>query len=455
MGSFKKVAAVAVLACLVLPLASEGMAGKKRRERTTVLAEGVTYTVIRDRSGPFRIRYVSVDLEATSTIDTILANEKLPKFETTSSMAQRSGALVAINGDYARSSGRPVFTFAADGHLAQTPLAWGRNFATTYDESGTYIGHPEVTAVATEAPNGMTYPISKVNYSDEPLSGNEVRLFTRQAGNVATAPAGHCLVRLQPLEGPYVAEVQPGVEQAFTVELGKCGGRSLRPKGGAILATPMSSQYASSFAAMFPGEEVGIAWSLTWPNVLDTIGGNPTLIEAGQVIANNTQGSGSFFARHPRTGIGTTADGRVLFVTVDGRQPKYSVGMTLQEFADLFVSLGAEWALNLDGGGSTTIAINGEVVNRPSDKNSFGERVERGVSSAVLLLPGADPGEMPQPDPSPSTILPLTGSGPATNISLDPASTGGMLDAMARRGYALSPALERILRTYRTTRSTR
>lgn len=451
MTTLRRSFAALVAVALALPLASASPSfGKQQRQRTSTLAEGVTYTVIRDRTGPFRIRYVSVALSAPSTLDTVLAQDKLSDFETTSSMTARSGAIAGINGDYARPSGRPVFTFASDGHLAQTPLAWGRNFATTYDETVTYIGHPEVTAWAVEIPNGFRYPISRVNYSDEPMSTDEVRMFTHQAGSVARAPSGHCLVRLQPLEPPYAAAVQPGVEQAFMVDRTRCGGSSMRPRGGVVLATPMASQYAWAFSAMFPGEEIEVSWSMGWPNVLDTIGGNPTLIEAGQIVTANTRGSGSFFARHPRSGVGTTADGRVLLVTVDGRQPGYSVGMTLQEFAELFQRLGADWALNLDGGGSTTLALGGEVVNRPSDSGAHGTNVERGVSSALVVLPGTDPGEAPQPQPSPTALTDISQAGLAERVMTDPASTGGMLDAMARRGHGLTPALERILRAYRS-----
>jgi exopolysaccharide biosynthesis protein len=85
--------------------------------------------------------------------------------------------------------------------------------------------------------------------------------------------------------------------------------------------------------------------------------------------------------------VGFTADGKVLMVVVDGRQKKWSIGLTLNQFARLFKRLGAVYALNLDGGGSSTMVINGEVVNRPS--SGF----ERRVTNALLVLPGPDPGE--------------------------------------------------------------
>lgn len=77
--------------------------------------------------------------------------------------------------------------------------------------------------------------------------------------------------------------------------------------------------------------------------------------------------------RHPRTAAGVSADGRTLWlVAIDGRQPDWSVGMTLPELADLMIELGADDAINLDGGGSTSFWYRPDgksppLVNRPSD----------------------------------------------------------------------------------------
>lgn len=87
--------------------------------------------------------------------------------------------------------------------------------------------------------------------------------------------------------------------------------------------------------------------------------------------------------RHPRTMVGITADGKLLYLVVDGRQPGYADGMSLFELRALAHSLGCSDALNLDGGGSTTLIIQGHgingVVNRPSGK------VERPVPSILFV----------------------------------------------------------------------
>jgi Phosphodiester glycosidase len=109
-------------------------------------------------------------------------------------------------------------------------------------------------------------------------------------------------------------------------------------------------------------------------------GANPMLVLDGRIVAPPC---GRQCVRDPRTGFGLTKDGSALFVTVDGRRAD-ATGMGLRAFARLLRSLGAVWAVNLDGGGSTTMVVGGVVANTPVD--SGGERL---VRSALILLPSA------------------------------------------------------------------
>lgn len=89
---------------------------------------------------------------------------------------------------------------------------------------------------------------------------------------------------------------------------------------------------------------------------------------------------------HPRTGVGITKEGRLLLVTVDGRFPEKAVGMSTTLFTRLFDALGAEHALNLDGGGSTTLWIEGYgIVNHPCDERNWDDPVERKIGSIIYL----------------------------------------------------------------------
>jgi hypothetical protein len=123
------------------------------------------------------------------------------------------------------------------------------------------------------------------------------------------------------------------------------------------------------------------------------VNGGPRLLRAGRpAIAAEAEGfdhpgdPGFFYAfalrRNPRTIAGVTRDGRLLLVAVDGRAPGYSAGLSFDEGAAVMRALGAVDAVNLDGGGSTTMTIRGTVVTRPSDATG-----ERPIGDAILLVP--------------------------------------------------------------------
>jgi exopolysaccharide biosynthesis protein len=92
--------------------------------------------------------------------------------------------------------------------------------------------------------------------------------------------------------------------------------------------------------------------------------------------------------KHPRTCIGVISRNRIILVTLDGRTPD-ARGMTLFELTDLMVSLGCTDAVNLDGGGSTTMWVKGKpfkgVVNMPCDNKKFDHEGERAVSNILIV----------------------------------------------------------------------
>lgn len=116
----------------------------------------------------------------------------------------------------------------------------------------------------------------------------------------------------------------------------------------------------------------------------EAVGGFPDLVDDGRRVGDLEMGTRPTFAaaRHPRTAVGyDSRAGRLWLVVVDGRQAPHSAGMTLPELADLMEALGADEALNLDGGGSTTLIVTGRRVNRPSDATG-----ERPVVNALALV---------------------------------------------------------------------
>lgn len=114
----------------------------------------------------------------------------------------------------------------------------------------------------------------------------------------------------------------------------------------------------------------------------DITNGVPQLIKDGKIDITWEQekASKSFVeTRHPRTAVAKLKDGKFLMITVDGRSES-SGGISLQDLAEYLLSLGAVDAMNLDGGGSTTMFLDGKVVNTPSDKEG-----ERKIGDAILV----------------------------------------------------------------------
>ena len=97
--------------------------------------------------------------------------------------------------------------------------------------------------------------------------------------------------------------------------------------------------------------------------------GPPLIVDGKKMITDGDGGWGV----GPRTAIGQRKDGTVLFVVIDGRQPGYSIGATLRDVQDVLYEKGAYIVANLDGGSSSTLYLNGKVVNKPADL--LGERM--------------------------------------------------------------------------------
>ena len=110
--------------------------------------------------------------------------------------------------------------------------------------------------------------------------------------------------------------------------------------------------------------------------VATAIGGGPALVLNGQAQPARVNKSTS---RHPRSAIGWN-DKEIMFVTVDGRQPRLSEGMTLPELADFLVKLQCTEAMNLDGGGSAEVWMEGKILNSPC----YGH--ERSTANALVLV---------------------------------------------------------------------
>ncbi len=409
--------------------------------RTQGLAPGVTHDVVNDPTGPWVAHVATVDLAAASSPETVLASGRLAGTEQVSAMTRRAGAVLGVNGDFFLGSGRPVHLFANDGRLIQSPTTLGRAFS--LDASGTKfaMGYPDLrtTLTTTVATGTASVNVPRTNFGT--AGGSALSAFNAFGGSLETPPADRCYASLIPGGGRRM-RADGAVDQPVTISGTRCGGAAPVVSGTTtfLTADPFTSggDLIRSFAK---GQPATLSTQLGFPGAVDTLGGNPLLVVNGSVVASEVDGSGPFFDRAPRTAVGYTREGQLLIVVVDGRQSGYSRGMTLRELAELMQYLGATQAINLDGGGSSVMVVNGLVASRPTES--------RPVGNALVVLPGGDAG---QGDLTPGTApagLRSSAYGPA---ALDPASAGGLADLLAREGVPMAPELRRTAGIFRASR---
>ncbi len=135
----------------------------------------------------------------------------------------------------------------------------------------------------------------------------------------------------------------------------------------------------------------GESWADDWPEVRHALAGGHRLIENGELHASlftfeSAREERHAGRRHPRTAVGLLPDRTAVLITVDGRHVDHAEGMTLEQLANFMKELGCVDALNLDGGGSTSMWVRGRgIVNHPSDNSRFDPEGARRVRSAVVV----------------------------------------------------------------------
>ena len=243
---------------------------------------------------------------------------------------------------------------------------------------------------------------------NDPPGENGFALFTRAYGATTPAESGAAEVVLHPFPS-----VTANTDLVGTVAdvISPSGGKTAIPPDGAVLQARGSGAFRLVGDAPL-GSTLTIRYTLnpTWEGIVGAIGGGPVLVKDGKPIFRaNEQFTTSQLAPHdPRTAVGQRADGKIIMVAVDGRQPGYSAGVTSFELALAMMQLGCVSASGLDAGGSTTMAFDGQLLNRPSDKGG-----ERSVAEALLV---AYTGVYVPPAPAP--VLSPNGDGVAESESL-------------------------------------
>ncbi len=312
-----------------------------------------------------------------TTLEPVLSNETVVDRETLTSMQRRlasQATAAGVNGDYFTfATGRPSGVLMREGGLVTPPNAARASAGITTD------GRLEVrraSFVGSWRGLGGNRVVRSLN---APPTADGSALYTDRYGPATPPLPGSVALVLFPFPAP-----TPEVDLvAPVVELRAGGGAVPIPAGGAVLlARGQSAAALTAETAVGATMTVRLSLRPTWPGVLSAFGGGPQLVRDGVPLYR----SGEKFTtrqlgpRAPRSAVGQLADGRIVLVAVDGRQPGYSVGLTSFELAQALVRLGAVTGIGLDSGGSTTMAFDGTLLNRPSDGR------ERSISTGVMLL---------------------------------------------------------------------
>ena len=147
----------------------------------------------------------------------------------------------------------------------------------------------------------------------------------------------------------------------------------------AFEAMPIVAKGADSLPTIY--DLKNIQWK--WWKMRTAVGGGPVLIHDGKIHITNREEQlfpGEEGEHHPRTAMGYTRDGLLIVLAIQGRSPGVAAGATLEEEAHILLGLGCYEALNLDGGGSTCLLVNGKETVTPSDKTG-----ERAVPAVFLI----------------------------------------------------------------------
>ncbi len=322
-------------------------------------------------AGPFWMGMMVIEPQAGPRLRPALARDAGMGRGRTSEAARRAGALAAINGGFFSASGDPLGCLVVDGEVLSEPIP-GRTCAGITDDGDLLFDVLRLDAGA--ASEAGTVAILGVNRE----RGTDEIIIYRGAYGPSTRT------------NPWGAEVSVTGETVQQVIDGQ--GNAPIPPGGFVLSGHGRSRSAL-LAAFKPGDRVTLSTRLIpasgagdprWEGARHVLGGGPRLLANGIYVGG--EGFRASFAdrRHPRSAIGRLADGRIVLVVVGGRQPYHSLGMTLIELAGTLRALGVTDAMNLDGGGSSTLVVRGVVINLPSD-----ELGERPVSDVLLVMPPA------------------------------------------------------------------
>ncbi|MDN5853805.1 MAG: phosphodiester glycosidase family protein [Actinomycetia bacterium] len=339
--------------------------------------------------GPWQVQVLTIDPRKAKGRLRATYGEDIAKTEPTSDLADQIGAVAAMNASFFTFTasddypGDPVGTAIHDGRLISEPLQAEENAVSVLVDSRrgrVRIAKPYWSRVVTNKATGHSVQIEYVNHPPvvpadctglddqrDCASDGDIALFTPEFHESTPEGPGievvldrrQCVVRVAETRGITLAP----------------GQTSLQATGRDVATLRLAAGHGCVRQRQALTDESGRRLRIDKHTYGVT--GRYRLVRDGENVAPGVVDD--FTDRHPRSAIGTTRSGKIVLFTIDGRQPT-SVGATLDETAEVARSLGLVQAANLDGGGSTTMVADGEVVNSVSGVK------ERPVGDALVYV---------------------------------------------------------------------
>ncbi|MFI8684570.1 phosphodiester glycosidase family protein [Rossellomorea sp. NPDC077527] len=357
-------------------------------------------------TGPWKIDVLEIDPhEFQGELTNTLANDSITGRETVSSMSGRSEALAGLNGGYFVVGsedgipGDPAGISVVNGQLVSEAVGDRTSLLLTSNEAE--IANTS-TSLKVETESGESSMMDGINRKPGQIRscGGIEDMETNQPKHDVTCTDPDEIIEYN----SYFGDATPKGD-GFEVVLDDKGkvvdsyterGHAIPENGSVLSATGAQADWLKQNVS--EGETLSIARNVLADGKqvkastdLDIIGGAPQLLEDGKIdIQAKEEGfawSHDFYYhfaqyRHPRSFAGVKDNGNILLVTVEGRNPEQSIGVSFYESAQILQSLGAVKGMNLDGGGSSAMVVHDRLVNQPSDATG-----ERPVSDGILVLP--------------------------------------------------------------------
>ncbi len=318
----------------------------------TDVQEGVKHIKLTNyyNGRPVRINIIEADLKIAKNLEVmpVLSNSgSLQGRRTITTIAKSKNAIAAINGTYFKfQSGVPLGTLMIDEKVYTGPV-YDRVAMGIFDD-GFDVARVQLNANI----EGSGAKVKIDNINQPRMLSTHVLVYTPEWGRYS----------------PYA----PKYGMSLRVADGKITKASANPidipENGYVISGPKKL-----LQPLLKDKDVKLSIKTTpeWNGVKHIISGGPYLVKNGEVFVDMTaQKLGAIGGRNPRTAVGYTSDNNLILLTADGREGS-SIGMTLMELARFMKSLGCIGAINLDGGGSTVMYVNGNVVNKPQARGGI------------------------------------------------------------------------------------